>query len=90
MAPESLSSAMRSQSMPSSITARSRCARTPAGRASVSRGSWLNWTGPRTTLKRLSAVGGLDLDDHVVGDRLLIGGEVDEALERRPTDPSSS
>ena len=27
---------------------------------------------------------GLDFDDHVVGDRLVVGDEVEEALERRP------
>ena len=50
----------------------------------VTSGSWLNCTGPRTTLNGASAVGGLHFDDHVVRDGLLVAGEVDEALERRP------
>jgi len=42
--------------------------------------SWLNWTGGRTSL-----IGGPPaIYDHVVGQRLLIGGEVQQALERRP------
>jgi hypothetical protein len=52
----------------------------------VSSGSWLNWTGPRTTLNG-AAVAGFDLDDHVVGHGLLIGAQIDEALERRPLAP---
>jgi hypothetical protein len=39
---------------------------------------------PADDLERLPAVARLDFNDHVVGDRLLVGGEVDEALERRP------
>ncbi|ABK73678.1 hypothetical protein MSMEG_0584 [Mycolicibacterium smegmatis MC2 155] len=34
--------------------------------------------------ERFAAVGRLDLDDHVVGDGLLVGRQVDQALERRP------
>src|SRR5271155_6284137 len=34
--------------------------------------------------ERRAAAGELDLDDHVVGDGLLVAGEVDETLERRP------
>lgn len=37
---------------------------------------------PAHDTERLTAVGGLDLDDHVVGDGLLISGQVDQALER--------
>ena len=74
---------MRSHSIPSSISTISVCSDACGARV-VSSGSWLNWIGPRTTLNGVAAVGGLDLDDHVVGDRLLVVGEVDEALERRP------
>jgi hypothetical protein len=38
-------------------------------------------------LKRLSAVARLDLDDHVVGDRLFVARDVGEALERSPLTP---
>src|SRR5579875_3626323 len=39
---------------------------------------------PADDFKRLSAIGGLDLHDHVVSNRLFILGELDETLERRP------
>src|SRR6185312_3467657 len=49
MAPDSLSSAMRSQSIPSSIRTISVCS-DACGAREVTSGSWLNCTGPRTTL----------------------------------------
>src|SRR3954471_23903838 len=45
----------------------------------------LNWAADH--LERLAPAGRLDLDDHVVGDRLLVAREVHEALERCPLAP---
>ena len=35
-------------------------------------------------LDRCAAVDGLDLEDHVVGERLLVGAQIEQALDRRP------
>src|SRR5262249_9645199 len=42
----------------------------------------LNW--PADKLHRLATVGGTDLEQHVIGERLFVGREIEQTLDRRP------
>ena len=80
---------MRSQSMPISISTISVCSEAWGARVGLQR-LVVELDRSAHDFERLSAVARLDLDDHVVGDRLFVGHEVDKALERRPLTLSSS
>jgi len=72
MAPESLSFSIRSQSIPTSVSTISVCS--DAWRAAGFEPPVIELDESANDLERLAAVGGFELDDHVVDDRQLIAG----------------